>query len=64
MAARPVSPVSVYYPFPLVDFLEMAETEEHEAVGEVLLVFLDRDGSRVTLRLRREALDQLLAALR
>ena len=57
-------PVSVYYPFALVDFLELVETDEHRAVAEVLLVFLDRDGCRVTLRVRREVLDGMQAALR
>jgi hypothetical protein len=58
------NPVSVYYPFALVEFLEAVESDEHEAVGEVLLVFLDRDGYRVTLRARREAIERMLDALR
>ena len=58
------NPVSVYYPFALVEFVEAVESDEHEAVGEVLLVFLDRDGYRVTLRMRREAVDRMLDAFR
>lgn len=58
------NPVSVYYPFALVEFVEAMQSDEHEAVGEVLLVFLDRDGYQVTLRVRREAVDRMLDAFR
>ena len=54
----------MYYPFALVEFLEVVENDECEAVGEVLLAFLDQDGCRVTVRLRREALEQLLQVMR
>ena len=60
----PANPISVYYPFALVEFLEVVESDECEAVGEVPLAFLDQDGCRVTVRLRREALEQLLQAMR
>jgi hypothetical protein len=32
-------------------------------VGEVLLVFLDREGYRVTVRVRREAVNRMLERL-
>jgi hypothetical protein len=57
------NPVSVYYPFALVEFVEAVESDEHEAVGEVLLVFLDREGYRVTVRVRREAVNRMLERL-
>ena len=56
------NPVSVYYPFALVEFVEVLEDDENRAAGEVLLVFRDQDGCRVTVRLRKAALERLLAA--
>jgi hypothetical protein len=56
------NPVSVYYPFALVDFLAYAETDGEEA-GEVLLSFLDADGCQVTVRLKRAALAALRARI-
>ena len=51
--------VSVYYPFALVEFVDVAKTDEHDQTGEVLLYFLDSDGCQVTLRLSEYALLQL-----
>ena len=59
--------VSIYYPFALVELVDIGEAEEHEETGEVMLSLLDSDGCRVTLRLTPEALEQLrqrLAAFR
>lgn len=64
VATAPANPVSVYYPFALVEFLEVTESDEREAVGEVLLAFLDQDGCRVSIRVRKEVLQQLLERLR
>ena len=55
--------VSVYYPFALVELLDITKTDEHEETGELLLHFLDADRSRVTVRLTPVALDQLRARL-
>jgi hypothetical protein len=55
--------VSVYYPFALVELLDVTKTDEHEETGELLLHFLDSDGARVTVRLTPVALDQLRARL-
>jgi hypothetical protein len=55
--------VSVYYPFPLLELVEIAETDEHAETGEVLLYFLDSDGCQVTIRLAEYALEQLRAKL-
>ena len=54
--------VSVYYPFALVEMLEL-EPADDEQTGEVLLSLLDSDGCRVTLRLTKEAFEQLRAKL-
>ena len=51
--------LSVYYPFGLVDLLEFLKSEDYEATGETLLVFLDADGCRVTLRLSPHAVEAL-----
>ena len=51
--------VSVYYPFALVEVLELEPADEPEQTGEVLLSLLDSDGCRVTLRLTKEAFEQL-----
>lgn len=56
--------VSVYYPFALVELLDVTKTDEHEETGELLLYFLDTHGYRVTVRLTPVALDQLRARLR
>jgi hypothetical protein len=53
----------VYYPFALLELLDMGETDEHAQTGEVLLYFLDSDGCQVTLRLSEYALAQLRARL-
>jgi hypothetical protein len=55
--------VSVYYPFALVELLDLAKTDEHAETGEVLLYFLDADGCQVTVRLSEWALEQLRAKL-
>jgi hypothetical protein len=56
-------PVSVYYPFALVELLGVAKTDEHAETGELLLHFLDSHGYRVTVRLTPLALEQLGARL-
>lgn len=55
--------VSVYYPFALVDLLEYREADEHKETGELLLSFLDQDGCKVTLRVRRDVIEALAARL-
>jgi hypothetical protein len=54
---------SVYYPFALVELLDVTKTDEHQDTGELLLHFVDSDGCRVTVRLTPVALDQLRARL-
>lgn len=51
--------VSVYYPFALVELVDIARTDEHDQTGEVLLYFLDSDGCQVTLRVSESTLMQL-----
>ena len=55
--------VSVYYPFPLLELVDIGKTDEHAQTGEMLLYFLDSDGCQVTLRLSEYALAQLRAKL-
>jgi hypothetical protein len=55
--------ISVYYPFALVELLDIGKTDEHEETGEVLLYFRDADGCQVTVRLSEVALEQLRARL-
>jgi hypothetical protein len=55
--------ISVYYPFALVQLVDIGETDEHAQTGEVLLYFLDSDGCQVTIRLTEYALEQLRARL-
>jgi hypothetical protein len=55
--------VSVYYPFALVELLDVTKADDHENTGELLLRFLDSDGCQVTLRLTPVAIDQLRARL-
>lgn len=55
--------VSVYYPFALVELVDIGKTDEHAETGEVLLCFLDEDRCQVTLRLSPKALEQLRARL-
>jgi hypothetical protein len=43
--------------------LEVEPADEHEQTGEVLLSLLDSDGCRVTLRLTKEAFEELKAKL-
>lgn len=57
--AKPTHAVSIYYPFALVELVDIGKTEEHEETGEVLLYFLDSDGCQVTVRLTEGALEQL-----
>ncbi len=52
---------SVYYPFALVELLDITKTDEHEETGK--LSHFDADGTRVTVRLTPVALDQLRARL-
>jgi len=54
--------VTVYYPFALVDLISFREVDEDKE-GELLLSFLDEDGCRVSIRLRREVVDALKARL-
>ncbi len=51
--------LSVYYPFCLVDLTDFKESEDFEASGEAMLVFLDADGCQVTLRLSPHAVEAL-----
>ena len=51
--------VSVYYPFPLLELVDIGKTDEHAETGEVLLYFIDSDGCQVTLRVSEYALAQL-----
>jgi hypothetical protein len=55
--------VSVYYPFALVELLDIGKTDEHDETGEVLIYFRDADGCQVTVRLTEVALEQLRARL-
>ena len=57
--AKPTHAVSIYYPFALVELVDIGKTDEHEETGEVLLYFLDSDGCQVTLRLTAQTLEQL-----
>lgn len=57
--AKPTNAVSIYYPFALVELVDIGKTEEHEETGEVLLYFLDSDGCQVTVRLTAQTLEQL-----
>lgn len=61
--AMPANAVSVYYPFGLVELLAYAESDDYEGSGEVLLSFRDRDGCKVTIRVSRIALAQLVRRL-
>ena len=54
--------VTVYYPFALVDLLDVQQVDENED-GELLLSFLDEDGCRVSIRLRKELVEALKARL-
>jgi hypothetical protein len=58
-----VEAVSVYYPFPLLQLVDIGETDEHAQTGEVLLYFLDSHGCQVTIRVGEYALEQLRARL-
>ncbi|HEX7053650.1 MAG TPA: hypothetical protein VF211_06900 [Burkholderiales bacterium] len=49
----------MYYPFCLVELVACRESDDHDATGECLLVFLDADGCQVTLRLSPHALAEL-----
>ena len=57
--AKRTPAVSVYYPFALIELLDVAETDEHEETGEMLLSFFDAGGCQVTLRLTPDALEAL-----
>ena len=61
--AKPTQALSIYYPFALVELLEISNTDEHEETGEVLLYFLDSDGCQVTVRLTKHAVEQLCRTL-
>ena len=51
--------LSVYYPFGLVELIAFRQSDDYEDTGEALLVFLDADGCKVTLRLSPHAVDAL-----
>jgi hypothetical protein len=57
------SGLAVYYPFTLVEFLSCAQADEYEETGEILLVFLDQSGCRVTLKVDVTLLAALAARL-
>ena len=54
---------SVYYPFALVELLDVRKTDEYEETGELLLRFRDADDCEVSVRLTPAALEQLCARL-
>jgi len=54
--------VTVYYPFALVDLLDCHPVDDSKD-GELLLSFLDEDGCRVSIRMRRELAEALKARL-
>ena len=54
--------VTVYYPFALVDLLEINAVDE-DGDGELLLSFRDEDGAVVKVRLRRELVELLKSRL-
>lgn len=54
--------VSVYYPYDLVQFVDLASDDEDPQI--VLLSFLDTGGCRITLRVRRSAFRALAPSLR
>jgi len=54
--------VTVYYPFALVELHEYREVDD-DGDGDVLLSFLDEDGCKVTVRVRREVAEALRARL-
>jgi hypothetical protein len=55
--------VSVYYPFALLELIDIGKTDEHAETGEVLLYFRDSDHCRVTIRLSEYAFEQLRTKL-
>jgi len=50
--------LTVYYPFALVDLLDYCQADDDKE-GEVLFAFMDEDGCRVSIRMRRELVDEL-----
>ena len=54
--------VTVYYPFALVDLLDIDAVDE-DGDGELLLSFRDEDGAVVKVRLRRELVALLKSRL-
>jgi hypothetical protein len=61
--AEPKHQVSVYYPFALVELVDIAKTDEYAETGEMMLSFYDADGCRVTLRVTPDTLEALCAKL-
>ena len=54
--------VTVYYPFALVDLLDINAVDE-DGDGELLLSFRDEDGAVVKVRLRHELVEVLKSRL-
>jgi len=50
--------VTVYYPFALVELLDIRQVDDGED-GEVLLSFRDEDGAEVKIRVRRELAEEI-----
>ena len=55
--------VAVYYPFALVALKEFVQSDDHEETGELLLIFEDRDGAQVTLKVRPSVIADLVKRL-
>jgi hypothetical protein len=56
--------VSVYYPFALVELVDVLEADGYEETGDILLSLRDEDGVVVTVRLRRGLAEALAERLR
>jgi hypothetical protein len=55
--------ITVYYPFALTDLVRLAQGDDFEETGDVLLVMLDEEGCQVTLRLRQDLLSALASRM-
>ena len=50
--------MTVYYPFALVELLDIRQVDDGED-GEVLLSFRDEDGAEVKIRVRRAIAEEM-----
>jgi hypothetical protein len=55
--------VAVYYPFALVELKEFTKSDDYEETGELLLVFEDHEGAKVTLKVRESLIAGILQRL-